>query len=85
MRKSLQGTTLQHRPGNDNTVFAMWKNNLDRTTDAEQGIMNCKNELSHTREHMNKIRESLLANMKNGREADDSSLKEQIEFLLKRL
>ncbi len=47
--------------------------------------MNCKNELSHTREHMNKIRESLLANMKNGREADDSSLKEQIEFLLKRL
>jgi len=76
---------MQHRSGNDNTVFAMWKNNLDRKSDAKQVAMTGKNELYHTREHMNKIRESLIANMSSTKESDGSNSKEEIEFLLKRL
>ncbi|HSA14840.1 MAG TPA: hypothetical protein P5346_08865 [Spirochaetota bacterium] len=47
--------------------------------------MTGKNELYHTREHMNKIRESLIANMSSTKESDGSNSKEEIEFLLKRL
>lgn len=47
--------------------------------------MIAKNEISHTREHMNRIRESLIANMSSGQESEGSNTKEEIEFLLKRL
>ncbi len=66
-------------------VFAMWKNNHDLKTETKQVIMNGKKDLSHGREHINRIRESLIANMKTNKENENSPQKEEIEFLLKRL